>query len=469
MDKGIMNKTNWIIIVDDDAMNLKVAETVLDNSGMKATGLKSGQELMDFLDEGNMPDLILLDVLMPGMDGFETLKRLKSFEKERGITERPVIFLTADDNNETEMRGFAEGAFDFIRKPFDATVLVRRIQNAIENFRRMQELSRDATMDKLTRLLNKDSVTRQLEETCAETGGALLVIDIDSFKLVNDIYGHDAGDRVLEGFAWILRKQFRMQDIVGRIGGDEFIAFLKDASDREGVVRAGRRLNERLRTLAFNLLGSEMNIPLGVSAGAVLFTAGGDYHELFHKADKTLLKVKQNGKHDCMVWQEWEADSVNGEVSGEGIKRLELVLDERNVDNRALWMGQEVFGQVYRYMLRYFKRYEERAYKVLFSVEPEAVSPKLSGEELAAFVTKFGETLQNSLRNSDIMMQCGPESFFLILPTVPSEDITKVIGRILSRWRTVKGSEKMKVSFETEAIVPEPTPPRRSGGAGSAS
>ena len=121
---------DWIIVVDDDMTNLKTAGHVLSKNGMRVTAVTSGQALLDYLSAKGMPDLILLDINMSDVNGFETLKRLR--QMEAGKSEVPVIFLTADENEESESRALQLGAIDYIRKPFVPEVLLLRVNHMIE-------------------------------------------------------------------------------------------------------------------------------------------------------------------------------------------------------------------------------------------------------------------------------------------------------------------------------------------------
>ena len=130
---------------------------------------------------------------MPEMDGFETLRRLRDYEKEHDHPETPVIFLTADENTGSETKGFEMGVSDYIRKPFNPEVLLRRIDNVISMQTEMQSLKSEATTDKLTGLLNKGATSVEFSKMCTKSTGCLMMIDLDSFKLVNDLYGHKDG------------------------------------------------------------------------------------------------------------------------------------------------------------------------------------------------------------------------------------------------------------------------------------
>ncbi len=132
---------DWVIVVDDDVTNLKMAGHILSRKGMRVSALKSGQALLDFISANDTPDLILLDIKMPGMDGFETLRRLR--EQEAGKEEIPVIFLTADENEESETTGLSLGAMDFIKKPFIPDVLALRVRHIVDLSHLQRDLARE--------------------------------------------------------------------------------------------------------------------------------------------------------------------------------------------------------------------------------------------------------------------------------------------------------------------------------------
>ena len=132
---------DWVVVVDDDIMNLKMVGHILSKNNMRVTALKSGQALLDYIKENETPDLILLDINMPEMDGFETLKKLR--EQEAGQEEIPVIFLTANDDENSETRGLSLGAMDFIKKPFVPEVLTLRVRHIIDLIRLQRNLSQE--------------------------------------------------------------------------------------------------------------------------------------------------------------------------------------------------------------------------------------------------------------------------------------------------------------------------------------
>ena len=281
-----------ILIVDDQIITLKMTSHILSTRYETFCAL-SGEEAIEIYKK-ERPDMILSDLNMPTMSGFELQSTLQNMFLEH----IPVMFMTADNSDDTETKGFENGAVDYIRKPFRADVLLKRVENILNNEKRIQGLRRAAETDPMTGLLNKASSQFEIGEACSKMNGMLMMIDLDSFKLVNDLYGHAMGDKVLIRFAEIICSAVRSSDIVGRMGGDEFIAFCQYVDDEEVVAEKARYINEEVMKSAKEFMGEDMTIPLGASIGAVAVPAEGtDFLTLYQKADKALYVVKQNGKH----------------------------------------------------------------------------------------------------------------------------------------------------------------------------
>ena len=442
---------DWVIVVDDDLSNLKIAGFILSQKGIRVTALQNGAMLTEQITSEKVPDAILLDILMPGKNGFETLSELRQFEKENNVPEIPVVFLTATEDKELEAKGFAMGAVDFIRKPFEPEVLIHRIKNILGNSKKIQDLSEEAVTDALTGLLNKGGVTTKLEKICAFSTGALLILDLDNFKLVNDIYGHDAGDKILVGFAELLRRHFRTNDIIGRIGGDEFIAFLQNSTELDSIRGITSRLQTKLHDMALDTLGKNLTIPFGMSVGAVVTNGGVSYQDLFTKADKSLYYVKENGKHGCYIYSEQEKIIDFAGRKCDNLRKLNIILNERKADESALFLGQDTFISIYRYLIRFLRRYHENAYKILFTVTPK--KQQVPETRFNNAMAKIGDMLKSTLRNCDIITQCSVNQFFLLLPMVDEETIDIVITRIYDSIKSKGYDKKMEINYEKEAII----------------
>lgn len=148
--------SDWIVVVDDEALSLTNARNMLHEAGMKVSCVRSGRELLAFMEK-HTPDLVLLDILMPEMDGFEAYKKLRDFEKQAGRKEIPVIFLTGENDEESERKGLNIGASDFIHKSFSRDILLKRINNTITSVKTIENLTEEASVDALTGFLNKAS------------------------------------------------------------------------------------------------------------------------------------------------------------------------------------------------------------------------------------------------------------------------------------------------------------------------
>ena len=219
-----------ILVVDDDNLTLALAKSVL-NEKYKVVPVIKGKRALTYLENGKC-DIILLDINMPEMDGFEVLSRIREMEQCRNI---PVIFLTADIDAETETRCFKEGAVDFIGKPFVPDVMLSRISRLLEleelrnnladrleqKTREVSDIKKKSQQDALTGLWDRTYTEENVNELLESgTEGALFMIDIDNFKPINDNYGHMAGDETLKMLGNVLRGLSSEGDVICRIGGD---------------------------------------------------------------------------------------------------------------------------------------------------------------------------------------------------------------------------------------------------------
>ncbi len=437
---------SWIVVVDDEALSLTNAKNLLSNEKMRVSCLRSGRDLMRFIEK-NSPDLILLDIMMPEMDGFETYSALRRLEEEMGKRPIPVIFLTGENDSEIERRGLRAGASDFIRKPLHKDILISRINKTINNDKKIESLTEEATLDKLTGFLNKFSGTEKIRKLCMSRTGALMIFDLDNFKLVNDLFGHDMGDKVLEAFADIMRHNIRGEDVVSRIGGDEFMAFFIDVNKETAIEALSNRLNDQFFAEAEKVIGQKLDIPLGISIGVVMVPEfGTDYDLLFTLADNALYEKKQNGKFGYNIHsQDYFIEGTGCDLEKD-IIRLNRIMDERNEKKGAVVLNQESFTSVYRFLMRLYKRYGGRAVEVLFSI---------SGNKREIF-SEFLNILKNELRKSDVIFQNRPDQFFVLLPELSEKDVSGMIKRVLDTWEATPYGMEFRVEYAFKGLVEEP-------------
>lgn len=437
----------WIVVVDDEPLSLTNAKNILRSRDMRVSCLRSGEDLLEFVVD-HTPDLIILDILMPGMDGFETYRSLRRFEDREGRSQIPVIFLTGESNSETERRGLKEGASDFIHKPFDEDILIKRIKNTIVNSKTIESLAEEASLDKLTGFLNKINGTERVSAFCTDTSGALIILDLDNFKLVNDLYGHDMGDKVLVGFAGLMKEHVRSEDVVCRIGGDEFMAFFDGMLNETDVAALTHRINAELMKESELLMGRDHGIPLGISVGAAFTSADtNDYQILFRYADSALYEVKRNGKHGYKVY---DPDSSVGDTDVDvdnELSRVIRIMSRRNDGKGAMLLGHEAFSWNYRFIERFLMRYGGTATRILFSLS--------SGEKGIIFsemISEFGNVLQSTLRKIDIILRWQQNQYFVVFPQLTEKDAPKVIKRIMDEWARTGYLDRMDIKYATSII-----------------
>ncbi len=413
-----------ILIVDDVLFMQKVTSGILSEK-YETVCASSAAEALE-LYEKERPDLILCELIMPQMSGLELQRALN--ERYGGLI--PFMFMAVDEREENESLGLEAGAMDYIRRPFKPEVLLRRVDNImrhIESLHQIQGLKVVAETDPMTGLLNKAFTQKSLSELCRKASGTLMMVDLDSFKLVNDLYGHSMGDHVLIRFAKILRGVVRTTDIIGRVGGDEFIVFCRDIRSEHLIAEKTASINASLLAAAKELLGEDMSIPLGASVGAVVVPdEGTDFVELYKKADKALYSAKQSGKHRWAFFhtQDEHASGVRRGDSG-SLASARMILDERNRHKGAFELGFENFRSIYRFYMRAMENYHYGAELVIFSFGADAA---------ADTVDTFGALLRQTLRRSDVYTKSGKGQYMLLLPQpIPNFDEV-AIHRVLASW-----------------------------------
>ncbi|MBR1740476.1 MAG: diguanylate cyclase [Lachnospiraceae bacterium] len=353
-----------ILIVDDEDVMLELARLVLEED-YETVCASSGEEAVR-LFETERPDMILSDLLMPKMSGYE----LQQIIQEKSNKQIPFIFMTADERDESENLGFELGAADYIRKPLKSDLLLRRIERVFHNVEQVAGWKKAASTDMMTGLLNKSASQREISTACMESQGTLMMIDLDSFKLVNDIYGHEMGDRILIRFSNLIKSITREDDLAGRMGGDEFIAFFRHLNDEQIIAKKTAFLNEELVKSAKEYMGEDMEIPLGASIGAVFVPdAGTDFEALFKKADSALYTVKQKGKHGYALYQ---GESLQKEETAIGnMDNLRMIFGERNIGHGALIVEKGNFQMIYQFLMRFISNYTWDIHLAVFSIENE--------------------------------------------------------------------------------------------------
>lgn len=309
------DRTPLILVVDDDPTNVLLLGHILKKSGYRIAEANSGAECLTKLQEIE-PDLIILDIRMPEMDGFEVCRTIKADEKTDSI---PVMFLTAEGRSKENVEaGFGAGAIDYITKPFSRADVLARVQLVIKQRAMQEEYKEMATKDPLTGLDNRRRLYERLNDMLSRamrqnTGISLAMIDLDKFKSVNDTHGHDFGDQVLVGFAQLLQTQCRLEDLTCRYGGEEFIVVMPDTT-LEDAVQAMDRLRIAWAQTAFQApQGEEIHVTASFGVACSLPGEGPmDADDIVKRADHALYAAKDGGRNRVARFDEAPRDSDHG-------------------------------------------------------------------------------------------------------------------------------------------------------------
>lgn len=293
-------KKQTILIVDDQPINIQILAGALQPS-YEIMAATNGLLALELAQQDDQPDLILLDVMMPGIDGYEVCRRLKESEKTKSI---PIIFVTAQSGAREEEFGLNLGAVDYISKPYSLPIVLARVRNHLRMKRKTDLLENLAALDGLTGIPNRRGFDTMLnaEWKRAVRGGrplSVIMLDIDHFKQFNDNYGHGSGDECLRLVATALAECIsRPGDLIARYGGEEFVAILSHA-DAAGTRFIAERLVTAVADLKIPHAYSEVADHITISAGAATVSPDRDttVDTLLQKADQMLYKAKAGGRN----------------------------------------------------------------------------------------------------------------------------------------------------------------------------
>ncbi len=336
-----LNQAN-VLIVDDTIENLQFLSSILTEQGYKVRGVRNGHMALKAV-ETIPPQIILLDIKMPGLDGYQVCQQLKASPLTREI---PVIFLSASDEVTDKVKAFEVGGTDYISKPFHWQEVVVRVKNQLalqsakaqiqqlnaqleqrvrqrtaqlereiaEHKKTQHQLQHLAFHDPLTKLPNRSLFLNRLRQVINRTSQqpnyffAVLFLDCDRFKLINDSLGHVVGDKLLVEVATRLKSCLRSIDTIARLGGDEFAIILQEVQDISNATYIAKRINEKLK-LPFHI--DEHEIFINVSIGIVLGTK--DYQQperIIRDADTAMYRAKELGKGCYQVFNTSMHDST---------------------------------------------------------------------------------------------------------------------------------------------------------------
>ena len=301
------DKEPLIMIVDDMIENVVFLEKILSKSGFRTISAMSGSEALDSMLEYK-PDLILLDIVMPGMTGFETCAKIQSNKEFLDI---PVIFLSAKKDEKTIIESFIYGGIDYVVKPFNSPELLARVNTHLQLKSTKEKLHILAFTDPLTELFNRRKFMEALDQEMARAKRydeklAFIMIDIDHFKKINDTYGHDIGDKALIRFSGIIKSSLRETDFAGRLGGEEFGIILPQTNLEQAAIVAERI---RSRIDAESESRDDETPHFTASFGVSHFKKDrSNSSTLTQDADKALYTAKEGGRNKIILYSDKAVD-----------------------------------------------------------------------------------------------------------------------------------------------------------------
>ena len=303
-----------IVLADDDPSIRLMVRHVLESEEYDIIEAADGIEAIKAVEKHH-PALILLDAVMPGIDGFNTCEQIK----DKGYSDIPVIMITGLDDDASVERAYDVGAIDFITKPIKWAVLKHRVKSVVAKVVAERKVKLLAYRDSLTELPNRLLFADRLETALVRADRhresvALMLVDIDDFKLVNDSFGHDAGDKLIQAVGDLLSKSLRRADTVARLGGDEFAVIVEGINGSEDAISIADNLTT---ILEHNVKLDDQETFTSASVGIAVYPEDGqDARTLLKNADTAMFRAKERGRHCFQFYKP--------EMSVNAMERLEL-------------------------------------------------------------------------------------------------------------------------------------------------
>jgi two-component system cell cycle response regulator len=297
------NSPLTVLVIEDHPDQRELLAIVLQREGYRVVTASNGVEALEKLETESV-QIALSDIMMPKMDGFELIKRIRGNSALKNIY---LILITARIQEGDRVRGLDLGADDYITKPFSFSELLARIRVGSRVVQYQQHLEYQSQVDSLTGLFNRRAFEKKMDEEFERSKRyhsplSVLLLDIDNFKTINDTYGHHGGDAALVKISETVRARTRQSDFPSRYGGEEFILVLPE-TDQDSALQVAGKIHESIRACAFGTTARPfaLTVSMGVSSTSARFYS--EWRGLVEDADRAMYVAKNSGKDRIEIWQ----------------------------------------------------------------------------------------------------------------------------------------------------------------------
>ena len=333
------HKPRKVLVIDDSPTDLALLKAYLQEMGF-ITLLAQDAETGMGMALGEHPDLILLDVVMPGIDGFEVCRKLKDDSR---TCEIPVIFVSANEQSCDKVAGLKLGAIDYISKPYDRGELEVRINIVLKMISLQEELLALSNTDELTGLANRryflNVLKREILQAKIKSNDlAVMILDLDYFKSVNDSYGHLGGDMVLKQMGEILKETIYPLDLAARYGGEEFIILMPGVTS-EKAVKAAERLRKIIDGRQWEVFDKQISVTTSIGIAAVDSRNLVDSKDLVEKADTALYAAKRRARNCVVSWEQVDSNEEVEEPDNRDYRELQTKVSSLARQLRSYALG----------------------------------------------------------------------------------------------------------------------------------
>lgn len=439
-----MKNRKHILIVDDVTTNLRfIGEVLKDEYSLSMA--KSGRQALKLLEK-TIPDIILMDVKMPDMDGYETYSCIKGNKKTADI---PVIFLTADTRKENEEKGLSLGASAFIHKPFDPKTLLDTVKDILISRDEENELNIIANKDQVTNLWNRRFLEKTFE-TYIEDGldGIFVLLNLEEAREVNLSGKKIEENELLINFAGLFTSAFSKDAFISRIGGFEYAVLLKDNngnSSYDSVTTIVDSLNEKVK----DLLSIDNKV---LFAGVSKFPENGkSFLEIYNTSDKAMYLSKNSSESEIEFYDPnvdlSELPSNNKKEIVE-VSQLQSMIEDEETLLGPMVVDYEDFKDLYRLMKRYALRSGERLQLVLFTLKD--LSGKNNEAALLKSMNVLETVIRSTFRKNDVASRYSQSQFFVILSDLSDDNRNEVIQRVTECFETTCENSDIIIKVDVE-------------------